>query len=724
MRRIVYFALLLLLTATTAHADPMFTPAAPGTDIAAGLLDVVIGKLDGASSSVSVLAAGVKVLNYAALCFGVLLFTYFVIVGTLRTAENGELLGKKWSSLWIPLRFVAVTALMVPGASGYSASQAAVIWLAKEGSSAASTAWQESARYIAGGGDLMAANFNSPAYSASLDAAMRTVWRATACTIGFQRRGGFTDAQVGVHITQLGDGSVRMEWGSKVDGTGVAPAQCGSITTSAPAPVASAQDVAIFSIDGVSAGSMSVDTTPAYDAAGSKAVVAAQVRAILDASTMLSSTAQRAAPCFDVPGCDAHGVSQAEVDKAISAASTIYTAGVETAVRALYQSSIGGDRLLQRATRGGWAMGGTTMYTMAQVQTQISRLQSWTPSVVPPTQRDAASTGVIGDGDVYSMTWNADIASQSSATATTTGRALAQWLSKKLSVDPDDKRHALVQIKDIGDQLMGWSQAIIAGSGLLEAGAGLVSNAGNIVGNPMAGLVGSAVGEAAGTVKYGAMTLFGSGTVMSLILPMLPFILWFGSFIGWVIVVGEAVVAAPIWMAAHLHPDGEELTGLGGKGYMVLLEVVMRPFFMVLGLSIAFILSDAALRLLSYMYWSTVDQVQSDSLTGVASIVVLVVMYIAMVWTTTRSTFALVHDLPSTIMRWVGGANATHDKGAEFGSAAQNQASVGWAKAEPQLQRSLGAAGGAARGVMGKLAGRTGRSATQASDYIGPADEG
>lgn len=304
------------------------------------------------------------------------------------------------------------------------------------------------------------------------------------------------------------------------------------------------------------------------------------------------------------------------------------------------------------------------MYTMAQVQTQIAKLQSWTPSVVPPSERDVAATGVIGDGDVYSMTWDADIASQSSSTSTTTGRALAQWLAKRLSVDPGDARHALIQLKDVGDQLMVWSQAIIVGSGLLEAGAGLVSKVGSVVGNPVSGILGGVVGEAAGALKYGATVLLGSGTVMSLVLPMLPFVLWFGSLIGWVIVVGEAVVAAPIWMAAHLHPDGEELTGLGGKGYLILLEVVMRPLFMVIGYDIAFVLSDTSLRLLSYMYWASVDQVQVDSLTGLASIIVLVLMYIAMVWTTMRTTFALVHDLPTTIMRWVGGANAAYDKGA------------------------------------------------------------
>lgn len=725
MRRLFVFAVCCLMLVGAAHAQSTstFEPAATGTDLAAGLLDVVVGRIDGASTSVSALASAIRVLNLAALGFGTLMFSYFVVVGTLRTAEDGELLGRKWSSMWIPARFVAVTALMVPGASGYSAGQAAVIWLAKAGSTAATTTWVSAAEYIVGGSDRMAAQFNSPAYAASLDAAMRTVWRATACTAGFQRRSGLTGAQFGLGVTQLPDASYRIEWGSRGSGTDLTPAQCGSITTAAPAPVKTAQDAVIDSIDGVSLGTMSVDTTPAYNAAASKAVVDAQARAILAASSILGETARRAAPCFDAPQCDARGVSSADVERAIKLASSAYTAQVESAVRALYGSAVDSDRLVQRGTRGGWAAAGTTMYTMAQVQTQIAQLQTWTPAVVPPTERDAAVIGVIGDGGIYSMSWDADVATQAAGTATSTGRALAKWIAQKLTVDPADKRHALLQLKDSGDQIMVWSQAIIAASGLLEAGAGLARKGAAVVVNPVAGLFAGAAGEAAGAAKYGAMVLLGTGVVMSLVLPLLPFVFWIGSVIGWVIAAIEGVVAAPIWLAAHLHPEGDDLTGKGGAGYMMILEIVARPIFMVLGLVAAFVLSDAALRLLGLLFWGSVDQVQSDSVTGVASAVVLVIMYVGMVWTITRMCFGLIHDLPSTIMRWVGGAHASHDKGAEFGSAAQGQVTTGWAKAEPQLQRTLGNVGGAARGAIGGLAGRPSSSASpKTTNHISPAD--
>nr|WP_232484083.1 hypothetical protein [Burkholderia gladioli] len=41
------------------------------------------------------------------------------------------------------------------------------------------------------------------------------------------------------------------------------------------------------------------------------------------------------------------------------------------------------------------------------------------------------------------------------------------------------------------------------------------------------------------------LLLVGAG--LSLYLPMIPFITWFGAIINWLVIVGEAIVAAPLW---------------------------------------------------------------------------------------------------------------------------------------------------------------------------------
>jgi conjugal transfer/type IV secretion protein DotA/TraY len=47
-------------------------------------------------------------------------------------------------------------------------------------------------------------------------------------------------------------------------------------------------------------------------------------------------------------------------------------------------------------------------------------------------------------------------------------------------------------------------------------------------------------------------------------------------------------VATPVWVAAHLHPHGESpASRQAANGYMVLLELLVRPVFMIFGLIIA-----------------------------------------------------------------------------------------------------------------------------------------
>lgn len=61
--------------------------------------------------------------------------------------------------------------------------------------------------------------------------------------------------------------------------------------------------------------------------------------------------------------------------------------------------------------------------------------------------------------------------------------------------------------------------------------------------------------------------LFGVGMGTAFVLPNMPFIIWVGCITGWVLLVIEAIIAAPLWAIMHLHPNGDDLTGRGGNGY-------------------------------------------------------------------------------------------------------------------------------------------------------------
>jgi len=67
---------------------------------------------------------------------------------------------------------------------------------------------------------------------------------------------------------------------------------------------------------------------------------------------------------------------------------------------------------------------------------------------------------------------------------------------------------------------------------------------------------------------------------------------------GWLTLLVQSMVAAPLWAASHALPEGDGFAGERAKqGYMLLLNVAMRPILLVLG----FVLSLGVMWAVAYM---------------------------------------------------------------------------------------------------------------------------
>jgi conjugal transfer/type IV secretion protein DotA/TraY len=74
----------------------------------------------------------------------------------------------------------------------------------------------------------------------------------------------------------------------------------------------------------------------------------------------------------------------------------------------------------------------------------------------------------------------------------------------------------------------------------------------------------------AGVLMLLAIPLFALGFIWAYYLPALPFLLFWGGVINWLILVVEALVAAPLWIAAHAMPEGDCMAANAGRqGYML-----------------------------------------------------------------------------------------------------------------------------------------------------------
>jgi len=133
-------ALMLLLVAVPAHAADLFSPV-PGDMSMKLFVKPLFGPVvDGSSSPLSGILGA---FNAGVLFLGGIFGAYTILAGTMATAHDGKLLGKKWSSMWIPVRTSVGTAAILPTMKGFCAAQAIVVWLAIQGIGLADTVWSQ-----------------------------------------------------------------------------------------------------------------------------------------------------------------------------------------------------------------------------------------------------------------------------------------------------------------------------------------------------------------------------------------------------------------------------------------------------------------------------------------------------------------------------------------------------------------------------------------------------
>lgn len=132
-----------------------YTP--PVTDSSVEKLAAVFGSIitsirDGGSGNeteATTLGTMISVLNAACLFVGMLFTTFISLRSIVDSAESAEVLGKKMSSAWVPIRMTAGASMLLPLSSGYSAIQVIVIWCVLQGVGIADKIWSAGIEKIA-----------------------------------------------------------------------------------------------------------------------------------------------------------------------------------------------------------------------------------------------------------------------------------------------------------------------------------------------------------------------------------------------------------------------------------------------------------------------------------------------------------------------------------------------------------------------------------------------
>jgi hypothetical protein len=634
----------------------LFGPIPPD-DLGARLLASILGPgwdaLAGGTGGAATLARGLlESLNWVALAGTSLLFVVAMIQGVAGTACEGVPLGRRFSSLWMPLRFAGAMGLLAPAVKGLSVFQALMLLMVGGSVNLANHLWgQGLERFVQSGGQLAL----DPPDDLVDDSARLGEGLLKALVVQEYLRQRLDLGLSGplapeVFWPPAGEAEGLMVLTPAVpQGSGLGPGDLGRLRIPCPDPAGAMCRARLSAARALMAdlsplAEILADPAREPSLADSGALARAvaryrdQVRPWL--GTVMDGEARRLAD-------DLGQFSQAAALNGWATAGAYYwtiARMTESSARLLYSTASfsGGDPPLE----------GEALGDFGAVQARLSR---YLKGAFRP---ERAASAERPPSEFPSRDWFGDQVSGA------LGRYAMSTLVRRLEAgDP------VPILAGLGRFLVASAETVIGlrvGSASLAAAAG--SSSSSLLGQILSVFTGTvssfAAGAASGAVEaLGpyllalSLMLLGYGFLLAYFLPALPFVLWLGGLLAWAVSVVEALAAAPLWVAAHALPEGEGLAGQAGRrGYLLFLGVLLRPPMMVLGFLVAMALLSGLGRVTGHVFSVFGFDRLGEGFLGVSGFLAFAVILGTCAISAAWRLFGLAAGLPDRVLAWVGGA--------------------------------------------------------------------
>jgi conjugal transfer/type IV secretion protein DotA/TraY len=641
-------------------------------------------------------------LNSFVFLIGIIFASYGIGAGIVQTAHEGQVLGKRMSAVWMPIRMVTGIAGLIPFFGGFSLAQAVMLLAALLGIGVANVGWDQVVnRFDSFSGMVRPAVGEGAPNNAPLGMAY-AVFTSELCVAAHNDELAMTNADPSErlyrHSTQAGYLRAMAVLGSgkrKNSFTTQTNDYCGRVEVASTAPEKSENPSGGDRFGfGFTVNSVNYNTISNAIRNG----IAPASQQMMDALSPLAQNWYRDWKSAKVKGKPAPPAPFPEIERQASIfASTIGSLG-----RSAMPTSSGFEQPAKEAMQKyGWFGAGAWYATLAEAQnailegfksleikvTDVSVLideQKYTYSdvVADPikallVQVPKPSSSSSENPDTFAQMWDTPLLDISNPTGNySLGQKLVKLAIKGGASGSGGGEfiNPVIMLKNIGDYLMSSVQAFYFGSdiaqnvpalkgakGLLAAKSALskASDSKGVLG-AVVGSLGSLFSSSAGIVGLMLGALFAMGALMSLYIPFIPFIAWMGGIIQYVTIFFEGLVAAPIWAFAHLDAEGEGMGQRSERGYVFLLNMLFRPFLMIVGFVLAAGLVVVLGTFQAILFLPAMANVQGSSLTGVASIVLLIGIFVMINITLIHGLFNLITLIPDQVLGWVGNLTGVH----------------------------------------------------------------
>lgn len=572
--------------------------------------------------------------NIVALASISALFLWVLAVAVAGTAHEGVPFGKKYSSLWMPLRFVGAMGAMAPIFKGLSFFQVVILACYGLSINFGNFFWSMGTDYfVEHGGQLtvQAPDQNVTHYSAIANGSLESL------TLQY-----YLNERRGLSVSPGGEWKYSGNW------------------------IRSGGEYR-FTFNG-NTGSIMVECVDESDA-----LCRGKVNAVGTAISSLSDVAsQLANPATSVSDIDPQALHKAANDINATILSSLQSYAKQGQLKSKLQN------FQESAEQYGWFIAGSSYWSIAWINQEVREAMYSGISYAPKEYTNSELLGMTwGLQDYEAMrervanyiktaysTRRGIEGTTAQPSVTDEGRALGEignWLRATLNglvsanilpiaVDKLSTNDPIMAISNVGDYLIGTAWGLAAALGVIDV-THAMGKAIPFLGNAVPNLD-----------KYIAFVLFSVflplllyGLALAYYLPAIPFIRWISALTGWAILILEALVAAPIWLCAHALPEGEGAAGQHGKrGYLLLLGIIIRPPLMVAGFFAAVILMNVIGRLIGASFEMLVAGTSQAKVLGITGTISMLVILGIVVIMTANKLFSLIHYLPEHVTNWIG----------------------------------------------------------------------
>jgi len=737
-------AILVLFLAPVFFATPALAPAAPvgqsysGSNPNVGLimqqaeqdpsremLGGVLGPMQGwlgTDNNLSPLSEMFEVYNVIVLAAGVFFFLYSATSAIVQTAHEGEFLGKRYHTVWWPIRTLIGVGGVAPIFKGFSAAQAVVGIATVFGIGAANLVW-------GAGASAFTTYIGNPIASPTVamqDPAVQGVLNAQACMEGYNREAAIIEEGGGIVMPRLKPSisvvtgswdqhnGVSLVYGGD-SGSGFAPDVCGGVRISA-FDVSHSREARATGAPGIWT---SLGSEPPYTEDELRNAYKNALTVLND--ELLPITNQVLDRGYE------EGQNYPDPSKIADAQNNF----MKTIAAGLKDPITKGNSDFSQFMQGegkSWFLAGAIYPKLAAINRQVMDAANVQPVVIAPEATPDSNRGIeargmsvglgLMEGFLNSCGRAHDTSIRREGESSLNGNnggTVQELISKSISA-----KLALMAIQELvdgqGRQGKEYSGDLFTtlpnvGYKLLSFGstawvvsAGLGAFAPNATGTLFTALVLTIL-----------LPLMACGAILAFYIPVLPFVVWYTGILSWIIIVGEAVVAAPLWAITHMDTKGEGMGERTTHGYLFLINLLFRPLLMVIGLVFGGIMVlfmgtmlKGGIGVLLGLGGAGVDGVPS-----LFMIIAMIILFTIMASMTVTTAFSLVQIVPNQVLTWVGshgkgvqGLSEEHVKGGAmaFGRGAQGagesgmkeikSASKGWAEAAAKGNTGPGKGGG------------------------------